>query len=259
MYNNKLVASIKAGGKILREQGETVYLPFGSEYSILLKNMNTNRALVHVEIDGQDVIPGGLILDVNMEIDLERFVLNGDLSRGPKFKYIEKTAQISDHRGDKIEDGLIKVTYQYEMPKKYGGFYVDNHYPKGYYGSSPDIHLYQMKGGGATRSFSSSIDGSATLQASCFADSDDSEGMANDAGITVHGSESTQEFKYGSIGALESTKHVMVFQLKGAVGEAPVVAPVTVKRKIKCEICGELNSSKNKFCGGCGNNLTYQY
>ena len=40
MYHKKLVASIRTNGKILREFKDTVYLPFGSEYSILLKNLN---------------------------------------------------------------------------------------------------------------------------------------------------------------------------------------------------------------------------
>ena len=37
MYANKLVASLKANGKILREFKDNVYIPFGSEYSFLLK------------------------------------------------------------------------------------------------------------------------------------------------------------------------------------------------------------------------------
>ena len=54
MYNNQLVASLKANGKILREFKDTVYIPFGSEYSFLLKNLNTTRALVNVFIDGEE-------------------------------------------------------------------------------------------------------------------------------------------------------------------------------------------------------------
>ena len=52
MYQSKLVASLKANNKILREFKDTVYVPFASEYSILIKNLNTVRALVNVFIDG---------------------------------------------------------------------------------------------------------------------------------------------------------------------------------------------------------------
>ena len=58
MYNQKLVASIKANGKILREFKDQVYVPFSSEYSVLLKNINTVRAIVNVFIDGTNVVPG---------------------------------------------------------------------------------------------------------------------------------------------------------------------------------------------------------
>ena len=38
MYSNKLIACVKHNGKILREKGENVLLPFGSEYTLYFKN-----------------------------------------------------------------------------------------------------------------------------------------------------------------------------------------------------------------------------
>ena len=58
MYNSKLSVCIKAAGKVLREQKDQVYVPFGSEYSIYLKNLNTVRALVRINLDGVDVTDG---------------------------------------------------------------------------------------------------------------------------------------------------------------------------------------------------------
>lgn len=117
MYNNKLVASIKANGRILRENKETVYIPFGSEYSILLKNLNTARALVHVFIDGDNIVPGGLVLNAGQEVDLERSIKDGNLTVGNKLKFIERTGAIeAGPRGIKLEDGLVRVEFQYEKP-----------------------------------------------------------------------------------------------------------------------------------------------
>jgi len=116
MYNNKLVASIKANGKILREFKDTVYIPFGQEYSFLLKNLNTKRAIVNIFIDGDNVVPGGLVIDVGREINLERAIRNGNLTEGNKFKFIERTSLIEDGpRGIKLEDGLIRIEYQFEL------------------------------------------------------------------------------------------------------------------------------------------------
>lgn len=118
MYQSKLVASLKANGKILREFKDTVYIPFGSEYSFLIKNLNTTRALVNIFIDGEDVIEGGLVLSAGQEVDLERYVKNGNLSAGNKFKFIERTAAIENGpRGAKLEDGLVRIEFQYEKPR----------------------------------------------------------------------------------------------------------------------------------------------
>lgn len=117
MYNNKLVASLKANGKILREFKDTVYIPFGQEYSFLLKNLNTTRALVNVFIDGEDMTPGGLVLNAGQEVDLERSIKNGNLKEGNKFKFVERTSAIENGpRGVKLEDGLVRIEFQFEKP-----------------------------------------------------------------------------------------------------------------------------------------------
>jgi hypothetical protein len=117
MYQSKLVASLKANGKILREFKDTVYIPFGSEYSFLIKNLNTTRALVNIFIDGEDVVDGGLVLNAGQEVDLERYVKNGNLSAGNRFKFIERTSAIENGpRGAKLEDGLVRIEFQFEKP-----------------------------------------------------------------------------------------------------------------------------------------------
>jgi hypothetical protein len=117
MYESKLVASLKANGKILREFKDTVYIPFGSEYSFLLKNLNTTRALVNVFIDGEDMTPGGLVLNAGQEVDLERSIKGGNLMEGNRFKFIERTSAIENGpRGVKLEDGLVRIEFQFEKP-----------------------------------------------------------------------------------------------------------------------------------------------
>ena len=91
MYNEKLAVAIKSNGKILREFKDKVYIKFGSEYSIYIKNLNNLRALVNVYIDGTNVTSGGLVVSANSEIDLERSLANNNLNVGNKFKFIERT------------------------------------------------------------------------------------------------------------------------------------------------------------------------
>ena len=113
MYHKKFVTCIKVNGKVLRENDGEVAIPFGSEYSILLKNMNSVRAQARATIDGEDA-SGWLILQPKGELDLKRFIKNNNLDKGNKFKFIERTSKIENHRGIGVEDGLISVEYKFE-------------------------------------------------------------------------------------------------------------------------------------------------
>jgi hypothetical protein len=81
------------------------------------------------------------------------------------------------------------------------------------------------------------------------------EASANDAGITVPGSHSNQEFQSTYGFETESNSRVIVLQLRGVVGDKPVAIPVTVDRKPVCPTCGTTNKPQNKFCKECGTAL----
>ena len=288
MYQSKLVASLKANGKILREFKDTVYIPFGSEYSFLLKNLHTTRAVVNIYIDGDNVVEGGLVLDPGREVDLERYVKNGNLSAGNKFKFIERTQAIEDGpRGVKLEDGLICIEFQYEQPRPVVN--INNnflHYPTGVRGmtseypgvidkfsaGSPSTWIqssgatYSTNVGGAMRGVDFSNGESVKATAAAAINQADPticemhDGMAtmdwNDVGITVPGSKSTQKFQTVTMGTMETEKHSMVIKLLGETPDnKPVLNPITVERKPECVTCGRKNKAHAKFCVECGTAL----
>ncbi len=110
MHQTGFVACIKVNGKILRESNDTVSLPFGSSYSILIKNLNSVRSQVKVSIDGTDATDGThLVIPANGEVELERFIRNANLTSGNKLKFIERTEGIESHRGIKAEDVFCPV------------------------------------------------------------------------------------------------------------------------------------------------------
>lgn len=114
-YKQNFVACIKVNGKILRENGDLVNIPFGSEYTIYLKNLHAVRAMVKISVDGTDATEGTwLIIPANGVLELERFIRNGCRDRGNRFKFIERTAGIEEHRGIGAEDGLIRIEYKLE-------------------------------------------------------------------------------------------------------------------------------------------------
>jgi len=264
MYQSKLVSSLKANGKILREFKDTVFVNFGSEYTVYMKNLNTKRALVNVFIDGEDMTPGGIVLNAGQEIDLERSIKNGNLREGNKFKFIERTGAVENHRGVKLEDGLVRVEYQFEMYHPMQSFFDNNmeRYSKnlmrGISGSTGDWAGPMSATYSATNiSGSASMDSSWITASGASLNSAQAQSMpANDVGITVAGSKSTQSFTTTTMGPLEAEKHSIVLKLLGETADnKPVLQPVNVKMKPKCSTCGKQNKATAKFCTECGTSL----
>jgi hypothetical protein len=248
MYKNNFVAVIKNGGKILRERSGIVYLPFGSEYSILLKNKDARRANVTIEVDGQDVLNGhSLIVDGNESQEIKGFMRN--MSRTNKFRFIKKTKEIQEHRGDRIDDGLVRVTYQFEEPIRFPiikeiskrDFWDDSDGGTNWYYNHPSTT------GGTFNSVNY-----------CSSNSCESKSFAPrvDEGITVKGEDITQNYQHGSIGFLEPEISTIILQLRGQTATSKKVnKPVTVKTRLKCSTCGRRNKSTNRYCYNCGTYL----
>lgn len=293
MYSNRFIASVRVGGKILRENQGTVTLPFGAEYELLLKNMNSRRAMVRVSVDGVDVTDGTrLIIRPNDTISLERFIKNGNFSSGNRLKFIERTGSIEAHRGIKQDDGLIRCEFwaEKEAPQYwqnslsggviYGGAFNSQVNTSGSLGSAQEGYFYggaqgsgQMPGSTVTHSanmaqstFTASAGKKGPIMRGPMGSSRRSRAMRsfgeetrsaplNDAGITVPGSESHQQFYSATGFPIEETSHVIVLQLRGDVGGVVVVNPVTVDLKPTCSSCGRVNKATNKFCSQCGTAL----
>lgn len=260
VYSNNFVAAIKTDGKVLREHNGEVILPFSSEFSVLLKNLNSVKAMAKVFIDGDEVTDGWLVVGPNQSLNLERFIKNGNLKKGNKFKFIERTTQIENHRGIKVDDGLVRIEYKFQkkvvdVPEVhrypvYEPYYVPRYSPWGYYPWDPYSGItwrinYQTNTSGG-------LGGQLGVQniMRCT-----NMAAVSEAGITVAGSESSQEFHTVSSFETETTSHVIVLKLKGTIGVTEVKKPLTVKTKQECSTCGKINKSYNKFCSACGTAL----
>jgi hypothetical protein len=332
MHNEKLVTCIKVAGKVLREQKDQVFIPFGSEYSIYLKNLNTVRALVRIQLDGVDVTDGtDLVVQPNSSIDLERFMKKGNLSQGNRFKFIERSGKVEAHRGVQAEDGLLRVEFQFEKvaPKvetvvvKTVHEHVHHDYWDPWYGNpwrrGPFYNYTSYNGAPTCGGMSGSLIGSASKvavnsnsldSASCSVsgtlnaasstmsfnagtasaqsaptggvlrsktmsklvasnaepakaqysgtfDYLETSAPVNEAGITVPGSISNQQFHVVASFPVEDEKHVIILKLLGETGKGKVVKQaVTVKHAQTCVTCGTRNRGKlAQFCRECGTAL----
>lgn len=279
-YKDHFVVEVKCGGKILRIIDGAVHLPFGSEYSLLFKNLNTKRVAVKVSIDGQDTLDNNrLIINPNETTELEGFMKYNTIRNA--FKYIQKTKQIQDHRGDKLDDGLVRVEFAFEKPAPehimktiihevhhypnrpsypyYPYYWYDS--PNWTYGGSlaNDIkgissNVSEKMTGGCTGQMVGEVQSVFNCSVTAQELSIQSE-PAKDEGITVQGREIYRQLNYTSIGELEQAE-VIIIQLKGS-GDTGVMVekPITVQTRLVCKTCGVSSPSNNKYCPNCGTHL----
>lgn len=233
VYMNKFVVAVKHRGKVLRDSNGIVRLPFGADYSLLLKNKNSVRALVDVEIDGEDVLSGNsLIIGPNEHTNLKGF-MSGRKVRN-RFRFIKKTKQISKYRGDRVDDGLVRVAFRFEKPIVETVVF-------------PKYREYGDRTAGGPCTFTSS-------SFSCtYTDGGNVMSSKSSDGITVPGAETNQDFVVGNIGTLEIGSQVIVLQLKGYTGKGKKIKkPITSKTRLVCRTCGKRSKSSAKFCSRCG-------
>lgn len=277
MYNDKLVVAVKVGGRVLREQGDMVSLPFGSEYSLLIKNLNSVRSQVSVSVDGQDATDGTrLIIAPNSSVELERFIKNGNLKAGNKFKFIERTDDVEAHRGVRVDDGLIRVEAWREhvlqfIPRPIPYYYDDpipvprpyyplwRPHPCRYTWTSNATNGPQMRRG--PQASSGNRQRASNMAQANFVGNVQATGASASAptpdmaGITVPGSQSNQQFHSAQGFMLEPQSAVIVLRLRGLVGDVPIAAPITVDFKPTCQTCGKSGDANSQFCACCGTSL----
>lgn len=273
MYQNSFAVALKHNGKILRENKDLVQLPFGSEFSVLVKNLNSRRAKFTLHIDGTDVLDGTeIIVNANSEVEMKRFIRNGNMNEGNAFKFIERTQAIEDGpRGIKVDDGIVRVEFWFEkeLPEIKTVYHKDIWWTEPYYPYRP-VYWGEPLYNGTLRSanISEKTKGIGTVYQNSVrssvqtasgqnmsASSASFSANVNDVGITVPGSKIEQKFQTVYEFNSEVNSHVIVIRMAGRKGEVEVVEAVTVKMKQKCSACNHTNKASSSFCSKCGTSL----
>lgn len=259
-YKKNFVVAVKVDGKVLRESGEEVQLPFGSEYSVLLKNLNAVRAMAQISIDGKEAGPW-CILEPNSTVEIERFNNSGNKKQGNRFKFVERNSAVEEYRGIQAEDGLIRVEFKkekfFELPKVVEHHTYHHHYP--YYPYIPKIEPFWPHQPSITWCNNSTLGAlSSPVRAmqmmKCSLDVSEQSAKPNEAGITVQGGLSNQEFVSVSGFQCEPSE-VISLKLIGKHGPVEITRPVTVDIRAKCQTCGKRAKANAKFCSVCGTSL----
>jgi hypothetical protein len=199
------------------------------------------RAIVNIFIDGENIVLGGLIVNPGQTIDLERSIKNDNMNEGNRFKFVEFTDKIENHRGKKLEDGIVRIEYQFEHPQVSDSgkeqLLWDNNIPwinnKTYPTDNYKLYPY--------------------LRSGCITTSGTS--LQNNVGITVPGAKSTQQFTKSGSFVLNSQKYSIVLKLLGKIDDEKIIEPVLTKTNQRCTTCNHLNKITSKFCSECGTAL----
>ena len=296
MYRNKFIACVMVDDEIVREVRQDgcdcIFIPFGTDYHLRLKNLDHRRAVVSVSIDGDDVLDGSrLVVDGNSTTDLRGFLDSKANVAHNAFRFIEQTDMVREHRGEHVDDGIVRIEVQFEetVPQieqtikwdgvkrdgignpwgspwypcniSFGGGFTNDVMPgsSGSYSCNPQGHqTFDWSSDGQIESIQCSHSMEPTLDANDtdevdLSDIGDGTNTINTDGITVSGNVVDQMFTTTHIRRLASEKVVIVFKLMGKLrDEKPVTKPLTVKSKVECPTCGTMNKSGIKFCGECG-------
>lgn len=117
-YEQYVVAVTDTNGKSFREfesektyngRKSKVFLPFDSEYKLLIKNNSDRRIKLSIDIDGTTVSGRGLIMSAYETDSIERFV---DVAR--KFKFVRKNDErVSDPTS--VDNGFLRIRIEKEV------------------------------------------------------------------------------------------------------------------------------------------------
>lgn len=211
------VAVSIGGAELVKQEGQgiEVKLPFDTEYTVNLNNDDSKRrALVHVRIDGRKVTGEGLVLRTGERVSLERFIDNGDLKRGKKFKFVENDEEVKQSRKANAEDGLIVVTVQYEKRSdpvlkyespgliQFGSTWSSLVYNPAV-GAFDSTAIY----GELAHGIPASLATSATLE----------------PGVTIEGGASKQRFEKTEVGDLDDRIDTLTIKMSGYYKSAPLL------------------------------------
>jgi hypothetical protein len=277
VYSNKFVLSVLANGQVLKEKANgEVALPFDTEFQLRLRNKNSRRAVCRIEIDGEPVTQGGLIVPAHSYRDLDCSTITLK-----KFKFVcLQSVEAQDHGKDQTNaDNLMGVIsarwhLEKERPKPAVEHHHHHHYPyqpwvspwRTYSNHLSDSATSGCESVGVTwdahagpkMNIATGVRGSSCGMMAASADMAvpllaAAPDQPLQEGATVESGQSDMRFGKMNLDVEDNYVELRVF-LKGYHVQAQDVASQGGSRF--CDHCGaKAAKTSSKFCHACGNNL----
>lgn len=251
MYYEEIVAVLcDSNKKPLREldsqkqdngRKTKVFLPFDSEYQILIKNNCEKRIKLKIDIDGTNVSGNGLIMAAHSNDFIERFV---DIAK--KFKFVRSSHEgVSDPTN--LENGVIKIRCVKEKEPTYGGIVIreehHHHHHNSWTYGWPNRTFYDHQPLYYSSDMMSRNIGGVLCSSNLTASTHDTNALYTacnaslESGATVEGEKSNQEFTSTFWRGDEDKEFVFTFNLFGSdVNDAERKKKLDEYMKLKQEL-----------------------
>ena len=278
-YSQRFVISLLVNGRVQKEFNDgTVELPFGSEYTLRLRNKHKDRrAVCKLFIDGDERSKNGYVIQPNSYVDIR----NDSYGQGFMLVHpesVEAQDEGKDRRNTERLNGVIEGRFylEKEVPVKEVHHHHHHHpRPRPWPWRAPyylDSNAVEAKGGPSGQSASATFGLSADAgSVECSAESAQhtnssrsrkhklmkSANLETVAGVTVDAGDKGQRFRAVDID-LEGDFVTVKLLVKGIVGtEATEVAEIVDSSQTKsgsyCPNCGAKRKPRRaNFCGNCG-------
>ena len=201
-----------------------VFMPFDTEYSIMIKNNSNGRIKLNIDIDGSNVTNNGLIMSANTVDYIERFV---DIAK--RFKFVKSTDEkVADPSN--LENGVIKIRILKEcIPAISLNNY--QHFPNndGWYNNQPYCGLNDRNIGYCSNMNAVGDNMMGSLTTSSLYSS------SMESGATVEGGNSNQSFGMTTWGGDTGIETVFTFHLFGT-SDSEIQKKLDTYLKLKAEL-----------------------
>lgn len=245
MHSNKVTAAILVDGKSLFEDKAKVYIPFGKEYQIFIKNDNDFDIKVVVGV-GLNFGEDAFYIKKKSKRTISGFSYQGKFY---SYKFIEKNEDIKKNRISNSMDDCITITVHKAQPYMNVLFNENTKIQKnnpfitnGQHGDiKPRENFLEYDNIGSDSDLRATFNSvtSSTLSA------DLNEGM------TTFGKPISED----SIPKPSSMGYLFVFcvSLKGIDEKGNrIIKPLLAKDNVKCTICDKKCKPSDSFCSSCG-------
>lgn len=265
------------------EKEPTYYLKDGQEFQLELFNPTTNRVLAKIELNGNPISQGGIVLRPGERVFLERYI---DIAKKFLFETYEVSGGDAEVKAAIQKNGAVKVQfYNEDVTPVYRPIFIQPQWDRYYYYNTNPL---TSVGSGTpyvgdfntTTSYSSDISnlGSASLGTMDWMEPEysrsittnhttldmketpktrgilkKSKSVKTETGRIEAGSDSSQSFKSVSYKFHLYPTHTVEYKILPL--SEKINTTDDVKVKLYCHECGAKCGKGHKFCSKCGTKL----